>query len=94
MTKKKLFFIIGAIVIALLLTAVIIETSLTNSKENLIGKWNVNETGVIAQYDFKSDNTFDTYINGQKTGNGKWSYSWSKVTIEFDDGTKDTYKCN
>lgn len=93
MTKKKLFFIIGAIVIALLLTAVIIEASLTNNKENLIGKWNVNETGVIAQYDFKNDNTFDTYINGQKTGNGKWSYSWFKVTIEFDDGTKDTYKC-
>ena len=94
MTKKKLFFIIGAIVIALLLTAVIIETSLTNSKENLIGKWNVNETGVIAQYDFKNDNTLDTYINGQKTGSGKWSYSWFKVTVEYDDGTKATYKSN
>ena len=93
MTKKKLIFIIGAVIIALLLVAVIIETSLTNSKENLIGKWEVNETGVICKYDFKSDNTVIVSVNDVKTKDAKWSYSWYKVTVEFNDGEKITYKC-
>ena len=94
MTKKKIFFIIGALIIAFLLVAVIIEASLTNSKENLIGKWEVNETGLACEYQFKNDNTFEVFASGQKTGSGKWSYSWYKLTVEFEDGTKSIYKCN
>ena len=94
MTKKKLFFIIGAVIIALLLVAVIIEASLTNSKENLLGKWTANETGVVSEYTFNADNTVSVTINGEKANNGKWSYSWYKVTVEIENCDKAVYKCS
>ena len=83
MTKKRLIFIIGAVLIALLLGAVIVESVLTNSQENVIGKWNVDS---------------DTYVfgaDGQVTKglkSGKWSYSWFKVTLDLD-GEKTVLKC-
>lgn len=94
MTKKKLFFIIGAVIIALLLVAVIIEASLTNSKENLLGKWTANETGVVSEYTFNADNTVSVTINGEKANTGKWSYSWYKVTVEIENCDKAVYKCS
>ncbi len=92
MLKKKMLFIIVAVIAVILLAAVIIETSLTNSRENLIGKWEINESGVICEYQFKNDNTFEAFVNGQKTVSGKWMFSWYNVTLELDSGDKISYK--
>jgi len=93
MTKKKLFFIIGIVIVAMLLVAVCIEASIANAKSNVYGDWQITETGINYDYTFNLDGTVNVKSNDASVKNGKWSYSWYKVTLELEGEELITLKC-
>ena len=94
MTRNKIIAIVGIVLVAVMLVFSGIEAGLANSKDSVVGEWSAPLSSVAGvKYTFNADGSAKRETPGEAAVNGTWSYSWFKVTLEFDGEEAVTYKC-